>query len=263
MKIRNLITFTIALAFIVACSSSPDPSVQSTSESVAPALIDEASVAKPTSTPVSNPAPTAAPTAVPAPIQTPDSSPVTSKEQEGKNKKRSVGDYEGVAFSVAEGSKISFSVTEQLFRLSSPIDAVLTTSKLEGNIFLDGRESIIEMDLHSLTSDSSSRDRYVKRRMFPDNRTAILEVPPIETLPKGFETGVEVSTKIASILKIKGNDIPVDFDIVAIDSGDHISITGKTVVTWDQLKMPVPTARAVLSLEDEIRVEVKLQAFAS
>ena len=168
-----------------------------------------------------------------------------------------------MAFSVAEGSKISFSVTEQLFRLSSPIDAVLTTSKLEGNIFLDGRESIIEMDLHSLTSDSSSRDRYVKRRMFPDNRTAILEVPPIETLPKGFETGVEVSTKIASILKIKGNDIPVDFDIVAIDSGDHISITGKTIVTWDQLKMPVPTARAVLSLEDEIRVEVRLQAFAS
>ena len=119
------------------------------------------------------------------------------------------------------------------------------------------------MDLHSLTSDSASRDRYVKRRMFPDNRTAILEVPPIEILPKGFETGVEVNTKIASILKIKGNDIPVDFDIVAIDSGDHISITGKTVVTWDQLKMPVPTARAVLSLEDEIRVEVNLQAFAS
>ena len=262
MKIRNLITFTIALAFIVACSSSPDSGGQSTSESVA------SRDAKSASTPTSNPIPTATPTPIPAPSPTlapssVESSTVGSKEREDNAAQRSVGDYEGVAFSVGGGSEISFSVTEQLFRLSSPIDAVLTTSKLEGNIFLDGRESIIEMDLHSLTSDSSSRDRYVKRRMFPDNRTAILEVPPIETLPKGFETGVEVSTKIASILKIKGNDIPVDFDIVAIDSGDHISITGKTVVTWDQLKMPVPTARAVLSLEDEIRVEVKLQAFAS
>ena len=262
MKIQNLITFIIAFAFIVACSSSPDTGGESTSESAA------SSDAKSASTPVNKPIPTATPTPVPTATPTPAPSSVesnteASKSQENKAAKRSVGDYEGIVFSVGEGSQISFSVTEQLFRLSFPIDAVLTTSELEGDIFLDGRESTIKMDLHSLTSDSASRDRYVKRRMFPDNRTAILEVSPIEILPKGFETGVEVNTKIASILKIKGNDIPVDFDIVAVDSGDHISITGKTVVTWDQLKMPVPTARAVLSLEDEIRVEVKLQAFAT
>ena len=257
MKIRNLITFTIALAFILACSSPPETSVQSTSDLADLAPVDEASIAKPGSTPI---IPNATPTLIPTPTQTPDSSSVASKEQASKNAKRSVGDYEGVAFSVGEGSKISFSVTEQLFRLSFPIDAVLTTNELEGNIFLDGRESSIKMDLHSLKSDSNARDRYVKNRMFPDNRTAVLTVPPINPLPEGIEKGLEIKTKIASTLSIKGNDIPVDFDIVAIDSGDHILITGKTVVTWDQLKMPVPTARAVLSLENEIRVEVKLLA---
>lgn len=192
------------------------------------------------SAPVSKPPPT--PTSPP----TPDAAP------------REAGDYAGIVFSVGDGSEITFTVGEQLTTLPLPNDAVLRTSSLSGEVSLDGGVSTIAVDLHSLRSDQTFRDRYVQRTMFPNDRFATLTIPTVLPLPDGFADGNEASAQVDGTLTVKGLDVSVTFDIVARDDGDTVFILGKTTVTWDQLQMPAPSARSVVSIEDEVRVEVLL-----
>ena len=94
--------------------------------------------------------------------------------------------------------------------------------------------------------------------MFPNDRFATLVVERVSPLPDGFSVGQEVKTQSPAVLTIKGVDVPLIFDITAHDQGDWINISGRTEVTWEQLHMPKPTARSVLSVEDEVTVEVEL-----
>ena len=54
------------------------------------------------------------------------------------------------------------------------------------------------------------------------------------------------------------NAATVTFDVTARDDGDVVFILAKTTVTWAQLQLPPPSARSVVSIEDDIRVEVLL-----
>lgn len=171
---------------------------------------------------------------------------------------RKIGEYIGLRFNVGEGSTITFNVREQLFKLPLPNYATLKTNKLEGEVLLDGGRSSITLDLHSLESDASARDRYVRTRMFPRDRFVTLVVESVSPLPKGFSAGQEIQTNATAVLTIKGVNVPLTFDITAQDLGDRINILGQTEVTWEQLQMPKPTARSVLSVEDEISVTVQL-----
>jgi hypothetical protein len=64
--------------------------------------------------------------------------------------------------------------------------------------------------------------------------------------------------RVPGTLAIKAANIPLVFAITAQDLVDPISISGRTIVTWEQLEMPKPTARSVLSVEDNIKVQVEL-----
>ncbi|MCE2469969.1 MAG: hypothetical protein J4F32_05595, partial [Dehalococcoidia bacterium] len=129
--------------------------------------------APPTATPTQA-APVAAATATPTPMQTaPAATPAPTPTQAAPTAtpsptpvQRTVGEVDGVAFVVGEGSKATFTVTEQLANLPLPIDAVMRTTGLSGEVRLDGGVSEVAVDLHSMTSDSSQRDNYVRFRMF-------------------------------------------------------------------------------------------------
>ena len=171
---------------------------------------------------------------------------------------RVTGEYEGITFVVGAGSEITFTVEEKLVELPLPNDAVLRTSSLDGEVSLDGGTSAITIDLHALASDQTFRDRYVRRTMFPNDRFATLTVGSVLPMPEGLASGDEASARVDGTLRVKGADVGVTFDIVARDDGDEIFILGSTTVTWAQLQLPTPAARAVTSVEDEIRVEVLL-----
>ena len=69
---------------------------------------------------------------------------------------------DGVTFTVGEGSEATFTVEEKFARVTLPNDAVMRTTALSGEMHLDGRPSVIEIDLHRLSSDQSRRDGYVR-----------------------------------------------------------------------------------------------------
>ena len=143
-------------------------------------------------------------------------------------------------------------------RLPLPNDAVMRTTALSGEVQLDGRPSVIEIDLQQLSSDQEFRDRYVRTRMFGEHPIGIFTVPNLESIPDGLVSREEVSGRVTGSLDIRGNTYPLEFDVEARDDGEVMYVVGRTTVTWQQLDIPVPTARSVASVENEIRVEVLL-----
>ena len=188
---------------------------------------------------------TPAPTAAPTPTQPPPAEP---------------GSYEGVTYIVGEGSEATFTVEEKLSSLPLPNDAVVRTTALSGEVHLDGRPSVIDIQLHELGSDQSRRDRYIRERMFPNDPIATFTLPDARPLPEGFSDGNEVSIEIIGQLEIKGVQAPVTFQIEARDDGDVVHILGRTSFVWSDFGMTAPTVGSFVSVTDEVAVEILISA---
>ena len=68
---------------------------------------------------------------------------------------------------------------------------------------------------------------------------------------------------VEGVLSIRGIEAPLVFEVEARLDGEVLHVLGRTTFAWEQLEIPVPTARSVVSLADEVRVEVLLQATPS
>ena len=204
--------------------------------------------------------PDVSPPTATAPADTPVPEPSPAPAEAPATEARSIGDVDGVTFTVGEGSKATFYVREELASVPLPFDAEVSTTALSGEIHLDGRDSVIEIDLQSLSSDNSFRDRYIRSRMFGQHPTGVVTVKGMSDLPSGFTSGETVTTEVESELLIREVTAPLTFEVEARDDGSEISITGRTTFTWDDLQMQKPSARSVVSLDDEVKVEVVLSA---
>ena len=170
------------------------------------------------------------------------------------------GQVENVVFVIGEGSEATFTVNEKLARLELPNDAVMRTGDLSGNVYLDGQTSVIEINLHSLTSDQSRRDGYVRDRMFPNDPVATFTVPDLGSLPEPIAVGESITRQVEGQLSIRGITKPVTFEVVARLDPEALFILGSTSFTWDQLEIPPPNIPSRIQVKDEVRVEVLLSA---
>ena len=247
----------------------PPPSATATAS--APAATAASPTAAPTSTTAPTPAPTsaatppatAAPTtttrpaatSTPVPVEpTPKSTPAAESAQPGGKAQ---------SFIIVEGSEITFTVEEELGRAPIRFDAVISSTGLSGTANLDGQPSAVTLDLHSLSSDQQYRDRYIQSRMFPDTPEAIVTVDQLPDLPQSFFDGETTTGQLDGSLQIGDNVTPLVFDVEARHDGDVINVLGRTTFTWEQLGLAKPTARSVVYLADEVRVQVLLVARAA
>ena len=166
----------------------------------------------------------------------------------------------GGGFAIGEGSKATFTVNEKLAWLDLPNDAVMHTEGLSGHVFLSGQPSVIELDLHSMTSDSDRRDGYVQRRMFPNHPVAIFTVPDLGELPDPLPEGEVITREVQGELSIRGVTKPVTFQVDARRDPDKLFILGRTTFTWDDLEIPPPNIPGRIQVKDEVQVEVLLSA---
>ena len=167
---------------------------------------------------------------------------------------------ESLQYLVGEGSEITFTVGEQLTRLPLPNDAVVRTTALSGQLNFDGQSSEVAVDLLTLSSDQNFRDQYMRGRMFRDSPVAVFTVKDLSDLPNEFFSGETYTRQVAGILNINGVDVPLTFELEVRNDGDVLNVLARTVFTWDQLQIPVPTARIVVSVEDEVSVQLLLVA---
>jgi len=166
----------------------------------------------------------------------------------------------GAGFTIGEGSEATFTVNEKLAWLDLPNDAVMRTEGISGTIYLDGSATVIELDMHSMTSDSDRRDGYVRNRMFPNDRTATFTVSDLGDLPDPLPEGEEIMRQVQGELSIKGVTNPIIFDVVARKDPDKLFVLGRTTFTWDDLELPPPNIPGRIQVKDEVRVEVLLSA---
>ena len=165
------------------------------------------------------------------------------------------------AYLVGEGSEITFTVEEELGRSPVRFDAVISSTGLSGVANLAGDEpSVVFLNLHSLESDQQYRDRYIRETLFPGTPEAVVTVDPLQDLPQSFLDGGETTGPLNGSLQIGETVTPLVFDVTARKDGGTINVLGKTTFTWDQLGLLKPTARSVVYLADEVRVEVLLVA---
>ena len=142
----------------------------------------------------------------------------------------------------------------------TPFDAVIRTTELSGEINLAGGRSVVTFDLHTLSSDEQFRDRYIQKVMVPNSRTASFTVDSIDEAVDSLSEGETITRSVDGTLGIRGIEVPLTFEVEARLDGEVLHVLGRTTFTWEQLQIPVPRARSVVSVADEVRVEVLLRA---
>lgn len=255
-----LLSLTAALA---CAGSSPAPAAPT----AAPAATQPPAAAQPTAMPTAPPttAPTSRPADTPAatvaaPPEPTDTPAATNPPPPAAPTEPALPSADPMAFTVSEGSEATFTVNEKLAWLDLPNDAVMRTDALSGAVYLDGRPSVIDLDLHSLTSDSDRRDRYVRQRMFPNDPIATFTVANLGDLPNPLPPGEVITREVAGELAIRGIVKPITFAVEARRDPNALFILGRTTFTWDELEIPPPNIPGRIQVKDEVRVEVLLSA---
>ena len=165
-------------------------------------------------------------------------------------------------------SVATFRVNEQLVGKDLPNDAVGTSKAVSGTIALDATGKVnagaskISVDMNAFSTDSSMRDNYIKR-----STLEVAKFPTAEFLPTGADglpspipvTG-EASFKLTGSMSIHGVTKPVTWNVTAKRDGNALSGKATTTVTFGDFGMTPPKVGAVVSVKDEIRLEIDLVA---
>ena len=152
---------------------------------------------------------------------------------------------------------------EKLSRLPLPSDAVVRTEALSGQLNLDEGPSQVSVDLSTLSSDQDFRDRYIQTRMFQNSPVAVFTVDVLGVLPPEFFSGETFTRQVSGSLNVNGGDFPLTFDLEVRNDGDVLNILARTVFTWDQFGIRVPNISNIVSVEDEVSVQLLLVAVPS
>ncbi len=198
--------------------------------------------------PTPPPSPTVAPlpTAAPAPTSPP---PTPASD--------------GATVTVGEGTVARYLIGEQLARNSLPNDAIGETSDVSGKIVfdasggVDASSSTLAVGMSGFVSDSDRRDGWVQRQFRSD---AELAVTSVEGLDWPLPQNGEASFRIVGDLTIEGVSSATTWDATASFENGSANGVAKTVITFDQFELSKPTFAFILSVEDDIRLEIDISA---
>lgn len=216
--------------------------------------------------PTQAPPPTAAP---PSPVPTlPPATPAPAPEPTPAPAAPPQASTGGVRVSVLEGSVARYSVTEQLARLSSPIDAVGETGDVQGAIVFDADgnvdpdQSVITVAVSGLTSDEDRRDRYVRNNTLATSRfpSAELRVTAVEGLDWPFPDSGQTTFRLTGDMTIREATSPLTWEVEAQSTSGAVTGQARTVITFDQFDLSKPSLAFIVSVEDEIRLELDIIA---
>lgn len=165
----------------------------------------------------------------------------------------------------ADGNEARYLVTEQLANVSLPGDAIGRTDAVTGAIVInpDGTlvsgESKFTVDLTQIQSDQSRRDNFVR-----DNTLETREFPTAEFvamqalgLPSPLPTSGDVTFQLVGDMTLHGVTQPATWEVTAqIVDGQELVGTARTSLKFADFEIPVPRVPSVLSVEDNIRLEI-------
>ena len=240
---RSIVVVGVPLV-AVACGAAEQNAAPSSQSTAAPVV--------PTTAPVIPTTALAAPTTAPAPAA--PAAPAAAAP---------------VTFQISQGaSKATFRVREQLAGRQLPNDAVGTTSDVTGQLALlpDGAivqdASKISVNLRTLTSDSRMRDDFIKQNTLQVNRFPTAEFVPTKAvgMPSPLPASGEHTFKLTGLMTVKGVQKEITWDVTAKRNAGQLEGKATTAVKFGDFGMTPPRVASVLSITDEIRLELDLVA---
>jgi len=172
-----------------------------------------------------------------------------------------------IGFRVADGSKAVIRVNEVVASVQVPGKAVVTTTVMDGEFVLlaDGGfapGSKIRADLERLKSDNDLRDEWIKFNTLQTRLFRYAEFTPVRAtgVPLPLPATGSWNAKIEGTLKIKTTERPVTWDVSITRDPSRVTGAGMIVFKFGDYGMDVPANRLVLSVKDEVRLQVDLVA---
>ena len=171
---------------------------------------------------------------------------------------------------IADGSLARYRVNETLARTGVQ-DAVGETADVSGAIHFDANgvvfsdQSSISVDLRTLASDSGRRDNYVRTNTFETNKYPTADFTPMETegLPWPLPSSGEVTFTMKGDMTLHGVTSPLSWDVTAQFGDGRATGLATTSFTFDTFDLDIPRLAFILSVEDNIRVELDFTASVS
>lgn len=254
---RFAILTAILILMLTACSS---PATSAATSAPAQSSPVTQSTSDTNSAGGGNSAASAAPTtAAPTTAASPESAPANS----GTITSPASGDIIRLEI-VSDESEARYLVKEQLADRSLPNDAIGKTKAVSGQITLtpDGEivseQSKISVDLSTLQSDSGRRDGFVRMNLLRTNEHPMAEFVPkaVRGLTTPLPSSGPIELQLEGDLTVRGVTKPVTWDVTAEVNGQEVAGTAKTAVTFGDFNMEQPRVAVVLSVEDNIRLEM-------
>ena len=162
--------------------------------------------------------------------------------------------------------RANYRVTEQLARLSYPIDAVGYTQEISGSIYIDKNgkptsDSLIHINLSSIKSDETRRDDYLRGNSletdkFPDAYFLVKDLKNLNISDLTSLTQNEIKFQMIGDLTIHGVTKSKIWNVEA--KTELGSLKGKASMSFpfSDFDMNIPSLFFIISVEDNITLEL-------
>ena len=174
----------------------------------------------------------------------------------------------GVTIEIGDGSVARYLVREELVRRNLPNDAVGETTDVSGSIVFSadgtvqpGRSGIV-IDMRTLRSDEFRRDNFLRERSLESDKFPLAEFAIHETpgLPWPLPESGEVAFQLKGDMTLHGVTSQLTWDVVAEFNSGTLTGQAKTRFTFDRFDIVKPSLFFILSVEDDIRLELDFTA---
>lgn len=160
---------------------------------------------------------------------------------------------------------------EQLAGVSFPSDAVGCTGSVSGQLVLQpsgelvATASRVTVDLRDLKSDDGRRDNFIKSNTMQTSSFPLATFNPVRAagLPSPLPASGSASFTLTGQMTAHGVTRESTWDVTAKRDGNQLSGVATTSFKFGDFGMSPPRVPLVLSVVDDIRLEVKLEATAS
>jgi polyisoprenoid-binding protein YceI len=254
---------TVAL-LLAGCQGAPAPTPTTSRPNLAVATaaapVATATATATTAAPVTAPSatPSSPPFGTPVPAPSPTQPPTATAQPAGT----------GVVVTIGPDSVARYLVREQFARLNLPNDAVGVTSEVSGAVVLDaaGRvvsaESKITVNSRSLRSDESDRDDYLRTDGLETDKFQQIKlvVESAPGLPWPLPKDGEAQFQLQGSMTAHGVTSPITWEVTAKFTASGAQGQAKTNFPFAKFGMKRPSAFFLLSVEDNIRLELDFVA---
>jgi polyisoprenoid-binding protein YceI len=167
---------------------------------------------------------------------------------------------------VPERSEARYRVREQLAGINFPNDAVGTTRAIAGAITFDAQGRVVSsqsrfsVDLRTLTSDEPRRDNFLRRNTLQTDQYPLAVFVPTEVRGLPFplpQTGT-ATFEMTGDFTIRETTRRTTWQASATFKGAEVDVRADTAARFADLGLEIPRVRVVLSVEDDIRLELDL-----